>query len=202
VLEGGVAISQEECERRWRPWSLETLAERLGEVEGWGVVGGWAIDLYMRRVTRDHADLEIAVPAGSFERIAAALPDLEWDVVGDGRLWPYPEALDDFHQTWLRDPASGRFLLDVFREHQDHTTWTYRRDPAITLPYAEAYLEADSGLRYLAPELVMLFKAKHQRPKDQQDFETVLPALDPRQRTRLRAWLERTHPAHPWLDTL
>ncbi len=199
---GGVAISQEECDRRWRPWSLAILAERLGEVRGWGVVGGWAIDLYLGRVTRHHADLEIAVPAHTFQLIAAEFPDLEWDVVGDGLLWPYPEALDDFHQTWLRDPASGSFLLDVFRERHDDTTWAYRRDPTITLPYAEAYLQAENGLRYLAPEVVMLFKAKLQRPKDQQDFDTVLPALDEQQRARLRTWLERTEPSHLWLDAL
>jgi hypothetical protein len=202
VSQRGVAISQEECDRRWQPWSLETLVERLGGVAGWGVVGGWAIDLYVGRVTRDHADLEIAVPAQSFELIAAALPDLEWDVVGDGQLWPYPKALDDFHQTWLRDPPSGSFLLDVFRERHADTTWTFRRHPTITLPYAEAYLQAENGLRYLAPELVVLFKAKHTRPKDQQDFDTVLPALDTHQRARLRTWLERTQPAHHWLDAL
>jgi len=202
VPDGGVAISQEECDRRWWPWSLETLAERLGGVGGWGVVGGWAIDLHVGRVTRHHADLEIAVPVQSFELIAATLPDLEWDVVGDGQLWPYPEALDDFRQTWLRDPASGCFLLDVIRERQDDETWTYRRDPSITLPQAEAYLRAENGLRYLAPELVVLFKAMHQRPKDQQDFDTVLPALHMQQRARLRTWLERTAPAHRWLDAL
>lgn len=127
---------------------------------------------------------------------------MEWDVVGDGQLWPYPQALDDFHQTWLRDPASGSFLVDVFREPHDDTTWTYRRDPTITLPYAEAYLQGGNGLRYLAPELVLLFKAKHQRPKDEQDFDTVLPVLDERRRTRLRTLLEQTEPHHSWLDTL
>ena len=76
------------------------------------------------------------------------------------------------------------------------------RYPAITLPYAESYLQAENGLRYLAPEVVMLFKAKLQRPKDQQDFDTVLPALDEQQRTRLRTWLERTEPSHRSLDAL
>jgi len=202
VPDGGVAISREECDSRWRPWSLETLVERLGGVGRWGVVGGWAIDVHVGRVTRPHADLEIAVPAQSFDDIAAALPDLEWDVVGDGRLWPYPDALADFHQTWLRDPASGSFLLDVFREDHDDTTWTYRRDPTITLPSAEAYLQTGNGLRYLTPELVLLFKAEHQRPKDEQDFAAVLPMLDRRQRTRLRTWLERTGAGHRWLDVL
>jgi hypothetical protein len=202
VQHRGVALSQEECDRRWQPWTLATLTERLGGVGCWGVVGGWAIDLFVGRVTREHADLEIAVPARSFDPIAAALPELEWDVVGDGCLWPYPDTLDDFHQTWLRDPATGSFLLDVFRERHTDTTWTYRRDPTIALPVAEAYLRADDGLRYLAPELVLLFKAPHTRPKDQQDFETVLPTLGTAQRSRLRTWLQRTAPGHRWIDSL
>ncbi|RXX47111.1 hypothetical protein DCW30_02870 [Streptomyces alfalfae] len=31
------------------------------------------------------------------------------------------------------------------------------------------------GTPYLAPELVLLFKAKHPRPKDQEDFGSILP---------------------------
>jgi hypothetical protein len=202
VTDGGVVISQEECDRRWRPWSLQTLAERLGGVKHWAVVGGWAIDLYLGRVTRDHRDLEIAIPAQSFEEIAAVVPELAWDVVGDGKLWPYPERLGESHQTWLRDPASGSFLLDVFREPGDDTAWVYRRDRTITVPVAEAFLQSEDGLRYLAPELVLLFKAKHQRLKDQQDFDAVAPTLNTRQRARLRTLLGRTEPAHSWLDLL
>jgi hypothetical protein len=181
---------------------LETLVERLGGVEPWGVVGGWSIDLHLGRQTRHHGDLEIAVPQQSFGLVAAAVTDLEWDVVGDGHLWPYPEALDDFPQTWLRDPTSGSFLLDVIRESHDDATWRYRRDPTITVPYVEAYLRTEHGLRYLAPELAVLFKAKHQRPKDEQDFVAVLPAMNEQQRHRLRTWLERTEPGHAWLKAL
>jgi hypothetical protein len=31
---------------------------------------------------------------------------------------------------------------------------------------------------YLLPEIVLLFKAKHRRPKDRADFDGVLPLLD------------------------
>ena len=166
------------------------------------MVGGWAIDLHLGRQTRRHADVEIAVPAQSFEHVAAALTELEWDVIGDGRLWPYPDALDDHRQTWLRDPATGFFLLDVIRERHDDVTWTFRRDPTITLPHDEAHLRAVNGLHYLAPELVILFKAKHPRPKDEKDFVTVLPELNGQQRQRLRVWLEQAEPDHAWLDAL
>ena len=70
------------------------LAAGLGGVDGWGVVGGRAVDLHLGPVTRDHADLEIAIAAERFGLVAAALADLAWDVVGAGRLWPYPDALD------------------------------------------------------------------------------------------------------------
>jgi hypothetical protein len=36
-----------------------------------------------------------------------------------------------------------------------------------------------NGTPYLVPEIVLLFKAKHDRPKDNADFAEVLPLLDP-----------------------
>ena len=40
-----------------------------------------------------------------------------------------------FYQTWLRDPATGNYLLDVFREPQpDGDTWICRRDERIRFP--------------------------------------------------------------------
>ena len=126
----GVVISEAECARRWRAWTPGEVARRLAGVASWGVVGGWAIDLFVGRATRYHGDIEIAIPADRFPALAAAVRELEWDVVGDGRLWPYPAALGRFRQTWLREPASGLFLLDVFRESHDGATWTFRRDPS------------------------------------------------------------------------
>jgi len=33
----------------------------VGFKKPWGVCGGWAIDLYLAKVTREHHDIEIAV---------------------------------------------------------------------------------------------------------------------------------------------
>ncbi len=49
-------------------------------------------------------------------------------------------------------------------------TWVCRRDPSITLPYSELILHTRTGVPYLAPEVVLLFKAKHLRPKDRHRF--------------------------------
>ncbi|MFT3855088.1 MAG: hypothetical protein QM733_20490 [Ilumatobacteraceae bacterium] len=146
MTDAGVPITHEEALRRWRPWTPDEVARRLAGVRCWAVVGGWAIDLFLGRTTREHEDIEISVPAASFAEVVAALPGFEWDVAGDGCLWPYPAALGEFRQTWLREPGSEVFVLDVFREQYDETTWVCRHDPTIVLPYGEAHARRPSGI--------------------------------------------------------
>jgi hypothetical protein len=106
------------------------------------------------------------------------------------------------HQTWLRDPATGNYLLDVFREPHDGDTWICRRDQTIRLPYRDIVHHTHDGIPYLAPELVLLFKAKHVRQKDQADFDATVPHMTPVQREALAGLLARVHPGHPWLADL
>lgn len=160
------------------------------------------MDLFIGGLGRAHDDLEIGVPRARFAEIADAFPDFEWDVVGNGQAWPFPEEADTMHQTWLREPATGRYRLDVFREPHRGDQWICRRDASITMPYGELILHTDDGIPYVIPEVVLLFKAKQRRPKDEADFLRALPMLDRFRRARLSRWLARVHPGHPWLETL
>jgi hypothetical protein len=90
----------------------------------------------------------------------------------------------------------------VFREPHDGDTWICRRAETIRLPYRDIIHHTRDGIPFLAPELVLLFKAKHARPKDQADFEAVLPYLSAAQRGRLAELLSRVHPEHDWLAGL
>ena len=67
-------------------------------------------------------------------------------------------------------------------------------------PYDEIIEHDAEGIPYLAPEYVLLFKAKLDRDKDRADLDGVLPRLDDGRRRRLHALLARVHPGHPWLD--
>lgn len=199
--DGGRPITATEAARRWDPWTPSVVAARLaGCPVPWAVAGGWALDLFAGAISRAHEDIEITVPRARFDRIAAAFPEYEWDIVGAGRLWPYPLAAArlDLHQTWLRDPFTGAFHLDVFREPHDGDTWICRRDPTITLPYTELIATTANGIPYLIPEVVLLFKAKANRPKDNSDFHRVLGLLPEHRLTRLNTWLTRLYPDHPW----
>ena len=205
--DGGLRLSEAEIDAlpdRWlSAWTPSEIAQRLAGVTApWCVAAGWALDLFRGKQTRDHGDLEIAVPFDRFPEIR--FPGHVFDAVDSGCIWAdaTPEVLAVTHQTWLRDPATGNYLVDVIREPHDGDTWICRHNRTIRLPYREIIQHTPDGIPYLAPELVLLFKAKHARPKDQADFEGTVSHLSPAQRTTLADLIARTYPEHAWLRDL
>jgi hypothetical protein len=191
---------------RWDAWQPEDVRRILAGIEApWCVVAGWAIDLFLGGQRREHEDLEIAVPGDRFDQVAEALSGFELFVVGDGLAWPFEhasEALQRFWQTWVREPKAGAWRLDVFRDPSDGDTWICRRDERIRLPYSELIEWTADGIPYARPETVLLFKAKHALPKDDDDLAAALPLLGPDRRRWLAEALELVHPGHRWLETL
>lgn len=189
---------------RWRPWSPEELHQRFRDCpRPWYVAAGWAIDLFLAAPTREHEDIEIGIAAHDFTHFANRLDDCELYVAGSGRVEPLTDAgLQATHQTWVLDPRSGEWRLDIFREPSEDGQWVARRDPRLRLDYTRLILRTAEGIPFAAPEVVLLFKAKARRAKDEADFARVLPELDGGRREWLRRALALAHPGHPWLDRL
>jgi hypothetical protein len=190
-----------------RAWTPDQAAEALAGVAApWAVAGGWAIDLFLGRQTRDHEDLEIAVPAAAFPEIGTRLEQrgLVVHTVDEGETLALApgEAPRRGHQTWAADPIAGEWRIDVFREPGDADTWICRRRAELTLPRARATGRTAAGIPYLVPEIVLLFKAKYVRPKDEADLALVLPLMSADAHAWLAGALRRVHPEHPWLERL
>lgn len=187
----------------WTPWEA---ARRLAGVDApWHVSAGWAIDLFLGAQRREHEDLELGVPADRFDEVAAALGELDFHVVTRGVASPIDEArelMQTVHQTWGLDRAANVWRVDLFREPHDDDGWVARRDETIRLPYAELIEHTADGIPYERPEVVLLFKAKHARAKDEADLAAVLPRLGAERRALLAGWLERAHPGHFWLPDI
>ena len=189
----------------WRPEQVTQLLEGVGVP--WYVAAGWAIDLFLGGERREHEDLEIAVPNTRFDELAAVLGGFEIFVItAPHEAMPLSAARDRLagtHQTWIREPETGLWRFDVFREPSDGSTWICRRDPSIRLPYDQVIEWTASGVPYGRPEIVLLFKARHaQQEKNQADFEATVPRLDDERRRWLRDALRRVHPGHAWLGEL
>jgi len=190
----------------WAAWTPAEAAQRLAAIDvPWRVSAGWAIDLFLGRERREHDDLELAAPAGRFAEVADALGELDFHVVTAGIAEPIAtaaELMTTIHQTWGLDRAARVWRVDVFREPFDEDGWVARRDESIRLPYDEVIEHTPDGIPYERPEIVLLFKAKHARAKDEADLAAVLPHLTVERRRLLAGWIERVHPGHFWLPDL
>ena len=193
---------------KWDAWRPEQAARVLADVDvPWYVAGGWAIDLFLGGQRREHGDLEIAIPDERFDEVAEALTGLEICVItGPGEAMLLEDARDRLaatHQTWVREPGTGLWRVDVFRELSDDETWICRRDERIRLPFEQAIERTAEGIPYGRPEIILLFKAKHfHQEKNQDDFAAVLPELGPERRRWLAEALELVHPGHAWVGEL
>ncbi len=169
----------------------------------WLVVGGWAVDLFIGYPTREHDDVDIGLARD--DQLAARRLLAGWryeKVVSRGtelsrEPWPDREWLAlPVHEIHAHSPA-GQHVEFLLLE-RDADNWVYRRDPRVTRAWGLLSFRSASGFRVLAPEVVLLFKAKGRRERDQADFETLLPRLSDGSRAWLRAALDLAHPGHRW----
>ncbi len=186
----------------WLPIEIDRRLERTSA--HWSVAGGWAVDLFLKGQSRSHGDIEITVPRDEFDLLTPCFRDCELFTVNDGdvrRLRPFDLIPADVHQIWLVEKATGKWRLDIMLEPGDEETWIYRRDETLRVPRAEITLRRNN-IPFLSPEVVLLFKAKHRRDKDEADFRNCLPQLTSDRRVWLRNALTRFHDGHPWLKSL
>lgn len=189
----------------WNAWNPAELMNRLDATFCWYVVGGWALDLWHGVRTREHEDLEFAVLPEGFDHARALLGDLMFFAVDDGRFEHLPPSVRPprkVMQFWGADLEQGCWRVDMMLERGTAETWAYKRDPAIIAPRTEMIRKTAGGIPYLTPAAMLLFKARHRRDKDESDFALALPKLEPSERTRLRGWLEHSHPGHDWIARL
>lgn len=190
----------------WDAWHPVEAARRLSGVDApWYVVGGWAVDLWLGRQTREHSDLEVAVPRPYLPRMRARLAGFELFVAGDGGVSPLVRDEDmpaGHHQVWVLERAAAAWRMDLMLQPGDASEWVFRRDEWVRRPYPQMVGVTAQGVPYLRPEGVLLFKARHRRPKDEADLAAVLPRLEPAARAWLAEALDLVHPGHPWAAAL
>ncbi|MEJ7812349.1 MAG: hypothetical protein WKG32_18205 [Gemmatimonadaceae bacterium] len=171
----------------------------------WAIAGGWALDLALGHESRTHADVDIAVFRDDQGALRAHFAGwtLTYMDAGERHSWAPGRWLElPVHEVYAASPDPAGPTLELLLNERAGTDWVFRRDPAIRLPIARALRTTASGLPVLAPEIVLLYKAKAPRAHDDADFVMTHAVLS----TAGRAWLAdaiaHCHPGHRWLRAL
>jgi hypothetical protein len=171
----------------------------------WWVAGGWAIDLWLGEQTRPHVDLDVAILRSEQDRFWAVLRHWDLSLGPDTQLQPFdePEVEPPLHAVWCRPDPESDWAFELLLNDSADDRWLFRRDHAVSLPLERIGARSiEGGIPYLAPEIVLLYKAKQRRPHDELDLEAALPRLTAEQTSWLHRSIAAVHPGHPWLERL
>ncbi|WP_299932562.1 hypothetical protein [uncultured Nocardioides sp.] len=136
----------------------------------WWIAGGWALEAFTG-VVREHEDTDVSVLRDDLpvlRRHLAGQLDV-WTATG-GALGPLlPEddpdgAPDDVlppgcGQVWTRCAAMQPWEFDILLVPGTTERWVYKRDESMSMAMRDALWQRD-GIRYLQPEIQLLYKAK------------------------------------------
>ncbi|MFN7253539.1 MAG: nucleotidyltransferase domain-containing protein [Anaerobacillus sp.] len=188
-------MSLEQCQR-----ITELMA---GFEKAWFIAGGWAIDLFIGKETREHSDIEIAI----FRKEQLYLKDYlkEWEfkkvIKGEFHTWGNEYLELPIHEIHSSNKLNGD-TIEVLLNETEENDWKFRRDLRISYPLNSVWSYSETGIPYLNPEIVLLYKAKNTREIDHQDFMIIKDYLDNKKKQWLRYALELHEPKHEWLQYL
>ena len=205
--DGDYSEDDEDSLGRWEPLTPVQVYDVLKGLRApWWIAGGWAIDAFIGRETREHGDIDVGVLRRDQIVVQGALAG--WDLQaadppGSLRPWLLREVLPEaVHDIWCRPDKEAAWGLQLMLDEADGDKWVYRRNSGIVLSLSELVWRGYGGVPYLVPEVQLLYKASRQSPVNESDFEACLPLLEEEQRTWLGVALLIAHPGHPWIERL
>ena len=191
------------------PWEALSVGEVASLLDGlpvhWWIAGGQAIDLFVGSSTRPHQDVDVAVLRPDQLTVQAHLDGWDLRVAHNNRLTPWaPGQLlaASQHGIWARPNPASPWRWELLVDDVSDGDWVYRRNLVVRLPLDRLGRTTATGLPYLRPEVVLLYKAKRPRSPDEHDAAVAIPRLSGSERAWLAAAIARDRPDHHWLPLL
>jgi len=152
---------------------VKTIMDKFGYP--WFIAGGWAIDLFLGRETRNHDDIEIGIYRKHQMQLYRYLEKYKKYYI-DNRSRVGIHEKREWNKEYLRLPIHELYVeyrdleIEVLLNERDNTSWIYRRNEKIKREEKKVILFTDKRIPYLCPEIVSLYKTKDIRDKDIQDI--------------------------------
>ena len=184
---------------------LKVTALMRGFEPDWFIAGGWAIDLFLEKETRPHDDIEIAIFRKDQLAMQSYLDGWVLKKAAGGALldWKTGEFLElPVHEIHCFNAIGDVNRLEVLLNEENDEQWIFRRDKSVIKPLSKLHLMTNSGIKYLCPEVVLLYKSKNPRAKDEQDFQAAAKHLDLEAKQWLRDAISICYAGHSWLKIL
>lgn len=191
----------------WNPLPAPAVAALMqGAGFFWCLAGGQAVEQVVGRSYRVHDDTDIVVLRPEQLAVQAWLGDWRLsaaDPPGTLRPWAMGEKLPwRVHDVWARREESRAWELQIMIQEADGDWWYFRRDDRVQ-GRIDDLATMVNGLPCLRMDLQLLYKAKSSRPRDEADFQQLLPHLSDEQQRTLVEWLRLTCPnGHHWIEAL
>ena len=213
-----------------RPEPVARVAELMSTFgPRWALCGGWAVDSWLGRRTRDHGDIDVTVfhddQRAIFDHLAGwHLIAHDPNVAGattepwNGRQLDLPAHIHARPGEGLNIGLLNKLVLTPGAEPLDDSNfevmvnersgedWVLNHDPFAALPFKQSIRESLWGLPTAAPEVLLFFKAtaytdlEGWKPRKRDEQDFV--ALLPQLSGAQRRWLREATSLianHPWV---
>lgn len=193
----------------WKPVSVVEAFDIFKTIPiKWAIAGGWALDLHIGKQTRLHKDIDIFI----FRKDQLAVFNhlsKNWILYkaekGELTSWNDGEFLNLTNDIWVCKDHKSPWSFQIMLVDSDKEDWIYRREKSIRKNIDNLYLKTKDGIPYLKPEIQLLYKSGSStvREKDQNDFQSILPFLNPSEIEWLNIALQTQFPnGHPWIKEI
>ncbi|ART74873.1 hypothetical protein B4U37_01885 [Sutcliffiella horikoshii] len=197
-------------EEVWRPLSITEIHSIFSIIPiQWWIAGGWALDIYLQKVTRAHEDIDIVILRPDHLILQRHLGrDWEMFIAFKGHLipWNKNQLLDSHYDNiWVKKKDESTWAFQVMLLDIEEKNWIYKRNNTIRKSLEDIGLVSLSGIPFLKPEIQLLYKGGSSviREKDFIDLGNILPKLNVSNRDWLKKSLKIQYPhGHKWIELI
>ena len=172
---------------------VKTIMDKYGYP--WFITGGWAIDLFLNKETREHKDIEIGIYRKNQMQLYRHFGKQKKYYI-DNTSHIGKKEKREWNKEYLRLPIYEVYVeydgieIKVVLNEKDEDNWIYRLNEKIKLNEEKAILNNEEEIPYLCPEIVLLHKSKDMRDKDIADISNANEKMDESQKKWLMDSIE------------
>ncbi len=191
----------------WTPLSVDKVVKLFADAPFlWALAGGYAVELFLETSIRPHEDIDIIIFRDEQLHLQNWLKNWELyaaDPPGTLRKWEKGEFLPyGIHDIWGHEIGKDVWQLQIMVSEVDNNEWVSRRSPLIRGNKTDL-ITTYQGVPCICIEVQLMYKAKGQRPKDEQDFYACLPKMSANAKSWLKEKLVLLYPnGHDWIQFL